>query len=178
MNRFCLLSICVHCDADLGRPRRSAGTLPYGGRLPSIAGLECVLTLSPTERNVLVQDSTTDDPHQFRTNNNSLEAQRTWSNSTKSAGNLTAATIIPPLLTVWLRVRVLPDPPRISLAHLLLVALNATIAPETAPDTSIFRSGALRARQLFDCGSRKLSEGQVDAVPDKDVRYLRNSSLH
>ncbi len=81
-------------------------------------------------------------PHQIRTRNDAIEAHRTRSKSNRSTAKSTKATNILPLITVWLQVRVLPGPPRISVSCLVFVALFTTTAPETAPDTSTFRSCA------------------------------------
>jgi hypothetical protein len=43
-----------------------------------------------------------------------IELQRTLSKSNKTAAKSTNPTIIPPLITVWLQVRVLPGPPKIN----------------------------------------------------------------
>jgi hypothetical protein len=53
-------------------------------------------------------------PHQFRTRNDLDKAQQTRSKSNEKLSNSTKLTDIPPLITVWLQVRVLPGPPRIS----------------------------------------------------------------
>jgi hypothetical protein len=45
--------------------------------------------------------SIANEPHQFRTRNDPHEAQRTWSNSKKSAGKSTKLISIPPLITMW-----------------------------------------------------------------------------
>src|SRR5215213_8320646 len=50
-------------------------------------------------------------PHQFRTRNAPTEAQRTRSNRDKNTATSTKPIVIPPLITVWLQVRVLPGPP-------------------------------------------------------------------
>jgi hypothetical protein len=57
-----------------------------------------------------------------------------------TAFHSTKAIDILPLITVWLQVRVLPGPPITSVSYLVFVALSATTAPETAPDTCTFRS--------------------------------------
>jgi hypothetical protein len=53
-------------------------------------------------------------PHPFRTRNDLNEAHRTRAKANENAANSTNATIILPLITVWLQVRVLPGPPVIS----------------------------------------------------------------
>ena len=50
-------------------------------------------------------------PHQFRTRNDLTKTKRTRSNSRESIGKSTKLTVILPLITVWLQVRVLPGPP-------------------------------------------------------------------
>ena len=50
-------------------------------------------------------------PHQFRTRNDLTKTKRTRSNSREGIGKLTKLTVILPLITVWLQVRVLPGPP-------------------------------------------------------------------
>jgi hypothetical protein len=50
-------------------------------------------------------------PHQFRTRNALDGTQRTRSQSNKTAGKSTNPIDIPPLITVWLQVQVLPGPP-------------------------------------------------------------------
>jgi hypothetical protein len=50
-------------------------------------------------------------PHQFRTRNAPTKAQRTRSNSNEKTAKSTNLIDIPPLITVWLQVRVLPGPP-------------------------------------------------------------------
>src|ERR1700754_5193290 len=50
-------------------------------------------------------------PHQFRTRKDANETQRTRPKSSKTAGKSTDLIDSPPLITVWLQVRVLPGPP-------------------------------------------------------------------
>ncbi|MGY4629828.1 hypothetical protein ACVWY3_007584 [Bradyrhizobium sp. USDA 4486] len=51
-------------------------------------------------------------PHQFRTRNGLNEMRRTRSNSNENTRKSAIAIIVPPLITVWLQVRVLPGPPK------------------------------------------------------------------
>ena len=81
-------------------------------------------------------------PHQFRTGNDSTERRQTRSNSNENAAKSTKLIDLPPLITVWLQVRVLPGPSRISVSCFVFVAVGAPTAPETAPDTCTFRSCA------------------------------------
>jgi hypothetical protein len=53
-----------------------------------------------------------DEPHQFRTRNYLIKTQRTRSKANKAAANSTKLIDFPPLITVWLQVRVLPGPPK------------------------------------------------------------------
>jgi hypothetical protein len=48
-------------------------------------------------------------PHQFRTRNDLAEAQRTRSSRSENATKSRKTIDIPPLITVWLQVRVLPN---------------------------------------------------------------------
>src|SRR5262249_41625543 len=50
-------------------------------------------------------------PHQFRSRMDLIEMQRTRSRSNKNAEKSTKLIDSPPLITVWLQVRVLPGPP-------------------------------------------------------------------
>ncbi len=50
-------------------------------------------------------------PHQFRTRNDRAKMQRTRSNPNNGTARSTKLNHIPPLITVWLQVRVLPGPP-------------------------------------------------------------------
>ena len=49
-------------------------------------------------------------PHQFRTRNDLVEAQRIRTAGIEKEGKSTKSAIILPLITVWLQVRVLPGP--------------------------------------------------------------------
>src|SRR4051794_22350598 len=51
------------------------------------------------------------EPHQFRTRNSLNETQQTRSKSNETKAKSTKLFNIPPLITVWLQVRVLPGPP-------------------------------------------------------------------
>jgi hypothetical protein len=51
------------------------------------------------------------EPRQFRTRNNPNEPQQTRSKPNLNAAKSTILIDIPPLITVWLQVRVLPGPP-------------------------------------------------------------------
>jgi hypothetical protein len=53
-------------------------------------------------------------PHQFRTRNGLIKTQRMRSNANENAGKSTNVYFIPPLITVWLQVLVLPGPPMLS----------------------------------------------------------------
>jgi hypothetical protein len=53
-------------------------------------------------------------PHQFRTRNDLNKPQRTQPNSNENVEESTKPTIVLPLITVWLQVRVLPGPPKIN----------------------------------------------------------------
>src|SRR5262245_18105227 len=50
-------------------------------------------------------------PHQFRTRNDFNKAQRTRSKPNENTAKSTKLSDAPPLITVWLQVRVLPGPP-------------------------------------------------------------------
>jgi hypothetical protein len=62
--------------------------------------------------------------HQFRTRNGLIESQQTRSIRNENAAKSTKPTIIPPLITVWLQVRVLPG----SLSTLPVCRLLCSIA--------------------------------------------------
>ncbi|MEH2558070.1 hypothetical protein V1286_005599 [Bradyrhizobium algeriense] len=53
-------------------------------------------------------------PHQSRTRNDLNKPQRTQPNSNENVEESTKPTIVLPLITVWLQVRVLPGPPKIN----------------------------------------------------------------
>jgi hypothetical protein len=57
------------------------------------------------------RQSRTGQPYQFRTRNDIINTQRTRSNAHETAVKSTKLIDILPLITVWLEVRVLPDPP-------------------------------------------------------------------
>jgi hypothetical protein len=58
-----------------------------------------------------MQIRSADGPHQFRTRNELNKTQRTRSITDENAGKSTITTVILPLITVRLQVRVLPGPP-------------------------------------------------------------------
>ena len=69
-------------------------------------------------------------PHQSRTRNNLNEPPQTRSNSNETAAKSTTPIDSPPLITVWLQVRVLPGPPVIQIVAITPLPRRAT-APET-----------------------------------------------
>jgi hypothetical protein len=73
-------------------------------------------------------------PHQFRTRNDRIKAERRRSIQDENAGKSTNLTFSPPLVTVWLQVRVLPGPP----VNQTLVDFQLACRGVTAPGTPRF----------------------------------------
>ncbi|MBI5321858.1 hypothetical protein [Bradyrhizobium sp.] len=77
---------------------------------PGTQGLRAIIWCAiPNPLNVL-------SPHQFRTRNYLNKPEQTRSKSNETAAKSTNLIDIPPLITVWLQVRVLPGPPVKSIA--------------------------------------------------------------
>jgi hypothetical protein len=106
---------------------------------------------------------------------NRREDEQARLNSNENAARSTKLIAILPLITVWLQVRVLLGPLRISISCLLSAALSATSAPETAPDTSTVRSRASSRRRR---ASSYAGERIRQCIHDPRLSGRRKRSLH
>ena len=85
------------------------------------------------------------EPHQFRTRNVLDKATRTQSISNENSTKSIKPTLILPLITVWLQVRVLPGPPMRSNTYNQHHTLQKSAATVTATDTCRVCSGTMLA---------------------------------
>jgi hypothetical protein len=117
--------------------------------------------------------------HQFRTRNELIKAQRTRSNPNETAVKSTKLIDIPPLITVWLQVRVLPGPPRFALtgygwrSHVIW-ALNSTpmtVANVACGESRKFIHHQQRLRDLLREGCAQISDDESDRAPNGGMDF-------
>jgi hypothetical protein len=124
------LDEALACVQSEGHGTSGRGSKPYaetllGSAYRSSLSLPCRPTplcdLSRAGQNIL--------PHQFRTRNDRIKAQRRRAIQNENAGKSTNLTIILPLITVWLQVRVLPGPPDKSVPYQILFQVTPLETP-------------------------------------------------
>jgi hypothetical protein len=152
------------CVPSEGHGTSARGSKPYAETLLGSAyrsSLRC-LRCRPTPPSDLSRAGQNIPPHQFRTRNDRIKAQRRRAIQNENAGKSTNLTVILPLITVWLQVRVLPGAHHRKIKHLSFTVLSAEAHPETATEIDC---AAVAARMPCSEAALQIREGRSDLLP-------------
>jgi hypothetical protein len=90
-----------------------------------------------------IRFSVAGEPHQLRSRNDLIKTQRTRSDAVENAAKSTKPTVILPLITVWLQVRVLSEPTTESIAGQSPVCGHGGLSPQVSVPSSSERAACI-----------------------------------
>jgi hypothetical protein len=107
-----------------------------------------------------IRFSVAGEPHQLRSRNDLIKTQRTRSDAVENAAKSTKPTVILPLITVWLQVRVLSEPTTESIAGQSPVCGHGGLSPQVS-GKCLHRQSGLRASHLTPKNSTINNRGRL-----------------